>query len=114
MAKQIIVLEQQPLTGGVSQISALFWFPVSAARAVPLPGGTSRSRLATPDENAAIAAGTVVEETFTFQIPPTATQANVQTWLQSIYANRKATFDAKPDPNGFYGRNWDGTAWVAG
>lgn len=110
--KQIIVLETFPLPGGVSQVNCLFWFPVIPGREIPRPGATTVFRTASTAEVQAIQQGTVVEEAFQHHVPPSTPQATVQTQLQAIYANRKAAFDAKPNPNQFYGLAWDGAAWA--
>jgi hypothetical protein len=54
----------------------------------------------------------VVEEQFQLQSPPGTSAATVKTQLQAAYANRKAIFDAKPNPNQFYGLAFDGAAWA--
>lgn len=112
MAKQIIVLDTLPLPGGISQVNVVFWFPVAAGREIAIPGATSKYKGATDVENGAIAAGQVVEEAFQLQSPPGTSTATVKTQLQSAYTNRKAVFDARPNPNQFYGLAWDGTAWA--
>ena len=112
MAKQIIVLDTQPLPGNISQVNVVFWFPVIAGREIALPGATSRYKGATDVENGAIASGTVVEEQFQLQSPPGTSAATVKSQLQAAYANRKAIFDARPNPNQFYGLAWDGTTWA--
>lgn len=112
MAKQIIVLDQQPMSGGSSQLNVLFWFPVTAGREVAIPGAVSRYKDATDVENGLIAAGKVVEEPFAHFVPPATTAATIRAQLQAIYANRKAAFDAKPNPNQYYGVSFDGTNWA--
>lgn len=110
--KEIIILDQQPRDGGISQLNVLFWFPVTPSREIAVPGGASRYRDVTDVENGAIAAGSVVEEYFSHIIPVGTTAAQVKAQLQAIYANRKAAFDARPNPNQFYGTSWDGTVWA--
>jgi hypothetical protein len=112
MAKQIIVLDTLPLPGNISQVNVVFWFPVAAGREIALPGASSVFKNASAAENGEIAAGRVVEEQFQLQSPPGTSAALVKTQLQAAYANRKAIFDAKPNPNQFYGLAWDGTTWA--
>jgi hypothetical protein len=115
MAKQIIILDTQPLPGNITQVNAVFWFPVVLARRVLLPGGTSAYKDASPGEIAEIQSGSIVEKQFQIQAPRGVSEATVKAQLVTAFTAEKASFDARPNPNLHYGKTFDGqtTAWSA-
>ena len=87
MAKQIIILgvTTTPL---LNSINCVFWYPISSsAKAV---SGISVWPGASAAENQAIQAGSVLEETQSFQFPVGFTPASIKAFLLQYWANRNA------------------------
>lgn len=112
MATQIVILENYRGTGlGDTDLRHLFWFPIPQARRVPIPGKVSVYRNATPEENAALADGSVIEEVYTVQIPSGTTANAVRALLINRYNSRGTELSNLPNVNQYYGNEYDGNAW---
>jgi hypothetical protein len=115
MAKEIIILRVTTGPGGDTNVGLAAWFAVAAGREIP-PTRTVTS--AWPDasaaEVAAIQAGQVIEEVYSFQYPVTFTKAQIQTDLVSKWNARAAQIAARPNPNQFFGVFFDSVSgWSA-
>ncbi len=101
--KQIIILDTTPSDGGKVRVRAVFWFPVPAENALPLPNlSQSIWNGASPDEIAELQAGTVIEEVETQLFPTAATVEQVQDMLVSLYAARSAFLAQVPFKDGVW------------
>lgn len=113
-AKQIIILDQSKSSSGEQQVHFLFWFAVPAGQQTPAGGFVSAYRGASTAELAALAAGSVVEEEYAgVQYPAGFTLAQIQADLVTRWTARNTARAGLPNPNTFYGANWDGTTWAA-
>jgi hypothetical protein len=108
MANEIIVLGSS-INSLFMSISLVFWYPITTGMA-PV-GGTSVWSKASSAENAAIQAGTVLEEQQTFQFPTGFSFANIQTFLLQYWTNRNAQLGGQ-GPGMYANAGYNGTAWV--
>lgn len=114
MAKQIIVQRIEKGPGGDNNIGVVGWFAVAAGREVPIANAVSVWTGASPSENAAIAAGQVIEEAYSAQYPITMTKAQIQADLVAKFNARQAVITARPNPNLFFGTFFDSVSgWSA-
>lgn len=113
MAKQIIILSRTQGPGGDQDVTALFWFAVTASQQVAIPNVTTLWRGATQAELSALRAGTVVERIYRAQYPVGFTLAQIESALVTAYGDANTVFQALPNPNQFYGTSWDGATWTA-
>lgn len=114
MAKQVIILRASKGNKGDDDVEFLYWIPVVAARRVPIAGGTSRWAEASASENSAIATGAVIEIADRCQFASSLTTNQIKTALESRWAAKKTEIDELPNPNRFYGVNWDPTVGTNG
>lgn len=111
--KKIIILTQKPGTGlGDTRYDVVFWFPITATKRVVDNTRISAYKNIIQSELDALRDGSVLEELFEIQIPSGTTQAQVKSILESRYLSREIAINNLPDPNKFYGVNWDGTTWA--
>jgi hypothetical protein len=87
MAKQIVVLGAAQNSLWTNVIVAT-WFPITSGAKTVTTG--SVWGLASAGENAAIQAGTVLEESNSFQFPTNLPVANVKAFLLQYWNNRNA------------------------
>lgn len=110
---KIIILDRLPDLGSQA-FRVAYWVDVPAARQsfYAIPGAVSAWSGAQAADNAAIAAGEVVEVVETF-VKPNGTLAQAQADLQINWQRRQ---DAMANINRYqrYGTTWDGTTWAAG
>jgi hypothetical protein len=112
MAKQIIVLRTNVGPGGDTNVNVLGWYAVTTQKAVPIVNGVSIWSGASGPENAAIAAGTVVEEAYQIQYPSTYSTAQIKADLISKWTARQSAITAQPNPNAYFGIFFDSsTGW---
>lgn len=112
MAKKIVIL-------GVSQsslwtsVNAVFWFPVTVAGTAKAQTAGSAWAGASAPENAAIQAGTVIEEQMTHTFPTGLATASIKDFLLTYWASRNAQI-AGVGPNLYNGVFDDSvTGWSA-
>lgn len=111
--KQIIILETNPASGGLIAINAVFWFPVTSGREIPIASATSFYKQASASEITALQNGTVIEEFRpAISFPNSFTTAQIQGSLAATWTARKAYLDTLPNPIAVYGKFWDGTTWT--
>lgn len=114
MAKQIIVLVTGKGPGGDTLVNWLFWLAVAAGRELPLPGAVSAWTGASVAENAAIAAGTVIEVAHAAQYPANFTKSQIEAKLSAQFTTEQAALTAAPNPMQFFGVFFDSvTGWSA-
>lgn len=109
--KQIIILDTQQLLGVGTQLNVAFWFPVTVGQEVPT-GATSQFRGIAAQELTDLQVGKFVEVLFSHNVLTGTGQAAIKAALITVYTNRKAIFDARPNPNQFYGLAFDGSVWA--
>ena len=109
--KQIIVLALDPNQGGVIRIGVVFWFAVPLARRVPTGNLNSAYTAATSQELSDISNGVILEEFYRFMFPRSYSKAQIQTIMESFYADRLAWLAAQPFSGQHFGLTWDGTNW---
>ena len=115
MAKQIIILNvssqsQQGLVG----VRYLLWLTTPSP--VAILGATSQWAGASAAENAAIAAGTTIEEGYSLQLPFNLSKAQLEALLNLHYTARQNEFAAQPQPGVVFGVFFDPTltpSWSA-
>jgi hypothetical protein len=114
MAKQIIVQRIEKGPGGDNNVGVVAWFAVAAGREIPIANAVSVWPGASVAENAAIAAGQVIEESYSAQYTLTTTKAQIQADLVAKFNARQAQITARPNPNLFFGVFFDSvTGWSA-
>jgi hypothetical protein len=87
MAKEIIVLGAN--VGNIfTAINCVFWYSITTGVATRANGSVWAG--ASTAENNAILAGTVLEETQTFQFPTNLATADTKAWLVQYWTNRNA------------------------
>lgn len=98
MAKQIIILETPPVDGGQIGITFVAWFPVAAARRIPLAGTTtSKWSGASASENQSLVDGSVKEEVTTQVYPASYTTTELKAALQKWYTDRLNYLNNQPN-----------------
>ncbi len=113
MSKQVIILEigARPQLSLVS-VHYLLW--LTTANPIAQPGLTSQWVGASATENAALAAGTTVEESYTIQLPFGLTKAQAEALLNLHFTARQNEFGAQPQPGALFGIFFDSvTGWSA-
>lgn len=117
--RQVVILEC-PLADGKQIINGFFWFPIAAGAArVPRPQFVSAgvaldpAHALTVQEQSDLESGAVREERFSITFASSTTGTDMQNELARQWAARKAAIDAEPAVRRFFGRSWDGTAWVS-
>lgn len=114
MAKQIIVQRIEKGPGGDNNVGVVAWFAVAAGREIPIANAVSIWSGASASENAAIAAGQVIEESYSAQYTLTTTKSQIQADLVAKFNARQAVITARPNPNLFFGVFFDSvTGWSA-
>ncbi len=120
MARQIIVLDTQPNQGGINQVRAVFWFPISPASAqVPKPSfvsaaaGVTGAGAITPGEQASLESGAVLEEVQTVPYATTTTTAQIKADLIARYGTRASYLAGLQPTRQYFGVYYDGTSWSA-
>lgn len=124
MAKDILILDIKEASTGFVNIRFILWFPISAG--FKNPNFTSSypditTDLNTTGQDAALRAGTVIEEIYTITIPMSwiaNAWASVEAILLAFLTTRKnvraGTLAALPDPGLKYAIMHDsGTGWSA-
>lgn len=104
----VIILTRTP-----DDLSVVLWADVPAARQsfYANPNAKSVWSGATTADNTALQNGSVVENQAIQRVPPGATLAQVQAFLQSQWQNYQ-NYITNYNPWHNYGSTWDGTAWV--
>lgn len=113
MAKQIIILDigSNPSQSLVS-VHYLLW--LTTANPVAKAGAVSQWLGASVAENAAIAAGTTIEESYTILLPIGLTKAQAEALLNLHYTARQNEFGSQPQPGVLFGIFFDSvTGWSA-
>jgi hypothetical protein len=107
MAKRVIILDMQ---GG--RVRYALWATVPAGREAfhARAGAVSQWTGASAEENAAIAAGQVVE--FVDVLGSNGTNAQIRAALEARWTDYQAEITAR-NPWNRYGSFWDGTSWTA-
>jgi hypothetical protein len=112
MAKRIIVLGVQVGTP-FTTVGAVFWYPVTVPSSAKTQTSGSIWTGAVAAENAAIQAGTVIEEQNTFQFPTGLASATMEAWLLQYWTQRNVQINGT-GPNLFNGVFNDSlTGWSA-
>lgn len=124
ITKQICLLDIRDTTPGFVTIRCCFWFPVTGA--YPEPNFVSSYPDVTTDPNAAgiaaaLTAGTLIEEVYSFTFPTSAVDnswSTVELILLAYYNARKnyraGTASVLPDPGSKLGTMYDSaTGWSA-
>jgi hypothetical protein len=110
MAKQIVVLGVSQSATSLS-INAVFWFPITSG-ALPRTAGSAWVG-ASPAENAAIQAGTVLEEGYGDSFPVGTTTVAIKDILNKAWTQRQNALNGV-GPNTYNGIFFDGaTGWSA-
>jgi hypothetical protein len=109
MANQIIILGSN-INSVFTTVSLVFWYPITTGALAT--GGVSAWPKASAAENAAIQAGTILEEQQSFQFPTGLTAAQMETYLLQYWTNRNAQLNGQ-GPGMFQNVGYNGTAWVA-
>ena len=110
-AKEVIVLAIRTSTPAVINVQYALWLTTLVP--VPQPGAVSVWTGASAQENAAIAAGLVIEETRARDFPNTLTKAQIEGFLQAEFQAGQAYLQSVAQPGQFYGVFFDGTGWSA-
>ena len=114
MARQIIILETRPNTGGLTSISAALWFPIgSLAARVPRNPAISPVPNVTAAEQTDLESGAVLEEVMTVVYPSGMGTAGIKSDLVNRFSARAAYLATTPPTRQFFGVFYDGTAWSA-
>lgn len=108
--KQVIILDVNPQPG-TTVIRYAMWFAVPVGKENPAVAHSAFTR-ATATELNDIALGKVVEAVDVAKFPSSQSQATVQAFLQTLWTDMNAAFQASPKPGQFFGLNWDGAAWT--
>jgi len=112
--KQIIVLSQGS-NGTDVTVSGLFWFPITK-NPVPQTAGsawaavTGVSTGAASAENAAIQAGTIREESWSYSFAIGTPVATIESFLQQKWTVRNTQLNGQGGYQ-YFGSYYDGTAW---
>ena len=106
MAKQIIILNVSTQSqNGLIGVRYLLW--LTTASPVVIPGGASQWLGASAAENAAIAAGTTIEEGYSLQLPFNLSKVQLEALLNLHYTARQNEFTAQPQPGVVFGVFYD-------
>ncbi len=108
-AKEVIVLAISTNQPGVTTIQYVVW--LTTLYPVMRTGATSQWSGASVQENAALTAGTTIENSLSESFPSTFTEAQIETFLAASFASRQAAASAAAQPGQFYGFYFDGTGW---
>jgi len=109
MANQIIILGSN-INSVFTTVNMVFWYPITTGAAAI--SGISAWPKASTAENAAIQAGTILEEQQTFQFPTGFTTAQMEEYCLQYWTNRNAQLGGQ-GPGMFANTGYNGTAWVA-
>lgn len=112
--KQIIGLWYDPTQAiGKAFMSVAMWFPVVAGNEIPASGSSSGFKRATADENAAIAAGRIVEVLDSYPVPSTYSGTEIEVYLERMYAAILTARNAQAPIGQYYGFNTNdnGVSW---
>ncbi len=109
MTTQIIILGSS-INSVFTTVNLVFWFPITAG--AQAASGVSAWPKASAAENAAIQAGTILEEQQTFQFPTGMTAAQMENYCLQYWTNRNAQLNGQ-GPGMFANVGYNGTAWVA-
>lgn len=120
MARQIIVLDTQPNSGGILQVRAVFWFPISPASAqVPKPSfvsaaaGVTGPSAITTAEQASLDSGAVLEDVQSIPYATSTSTATIKSDLIARYATRAAYLATLAPTRQYFGVFYDGSTWSA-
>lgn len=109
---EIVLLEISGSEGGLVNIRAVFWLPVTTGQEVALPNFLASAwKDATPDDIAALKAGTIIEEVRSFTFGQSLDEDTIEKMIQIAYSDRLAFLNALPARGKFYGKVFNGSGW---
>lgn len=114
--QKIVVLNAAAVSDGTWTVTSIFWLSAPTHNIVPRPTFKSRALNVPADVQAALEAGTLVEqEQVSPLFPADYDLSEARQALEELYAKTQADLDAtNPPVAGLVGTRFDGSAWVTG
>lgn len=111
--KKIVILGNSLGANGDLDLTVLFRLTCPATIQQAMPGAVSQIPGATAAEDAEVASGAVLEQTWEGQLPKSLTLAQIRTGLVTEFNRRQAALDARALASRYVGAYWDGSTWTA-
>jgi hypothetical protein len=109
MPNQIIVVSSS-ISNSMLNLNLVFWYVITSG--IKTTTGVSAWPNASTAENAAIQAGTILEEQNAFSFPMGLSAANIEAFLNQFWTNRNTAIGGV-GPGNLANFGFNGTAWVA-